>query len=29
MTNTLNLPLKETNEKGVFIEGLTEYKVNS
>lgn len=27
MTNKLNLPLKETNEKGVFIDELTEYKV--
>lgn len=29
MTNTLNIPLKETKEKGVYIEGLTEYKVGS
>lgn len=29
MTNKLNLPLKETNEKGVFIDGLTEYRVES
>ncbi|CAL6042334.1 Kinesin-like_protein [Hexamita inflata] len=29
MTNTLNIPLKETKDKGVFIEGLSEYRVNS
>lgn len=29
MTNKLNLPLKETNEKGVYIDGLTEYRVES
>jgi len=29
MTNTLNIPLRETKEKGVYIDGLTEYRVNS
>ena len=29
MTGVMNVPLKETKEKGVYIEGLSEYRVNT